>query len=103
MFFLGAGASAPMGIPTMRDFSKNFVGLCEKTLRNRQDFGYMLRDIKRVSGRGFWDLERLLMLIRQAKNINTDINIGLLRKYLFRGESKNKQNFEKTRPVKAEK
>lgn len=94
MFFLGAGASAPMGIPTMRKFSKDFVKYGEKT-ENRETIGYILRDLKRVTGSGAWDLEQLLLLIRQAKNIDSDVAVGLLRKRLFKGESQNKQKFDR--------
>lgn len=93
LLFLGAGASAPMGIPTMRQFTKDFVELCEKP-ENREDIGYWLRDLRRVTGTGAWDLEQLLALIRQAKNTDKDVAVGLLSKNLFRGDSKNKQRFD---------
>lgn len=92
MFFLGAGASVPMGIPTMREFSRGFTEYGEK-LENRETIGYWIRDLKRVTGTGAWDLERLLAMVRQAKNIDSDVAVGLLRKNLFRGESRNKQRF----------
>lgn len=93
LFFLGAGASAPMGIPTMRQFTKDFVELGERP-ENRQDIGYWLRDLRRVTGTGAWDLEQLLVLIRQAKNVNNDVGVGLLSKNLFREGSKNKKRFD---------
>jgi len=93
MFFLGAGASAPMGIPTMRQFSKEFVEYGEKP-ENRERIGYILRDLNRVTGTGAWDLEQLLLLIRQAKSIDNDVAVNLLRKRLFKGESLNKQKFD---------
>ena len=93
MFFLGAGASAPMGIPTMRQFSKDFLEYGEKP-ENRGRIGYILRDLKRVTRTGAWNLEQLLLLVRQAKNIDNDVAVNLLRKRLFIGESKNKQKFD---------
>ena len=94
LFFLGAGASAPIGIPTMRKFSKDFVEYGEKH-ENRETIGYPIRDLIRVTETKAWDLEQLLLLVREAKNINKDVAVSLLRKDLFRGNSQNKQRFDR--------
>ena len=93
MFLLGAGASAPMGIPTMREFTKNFIEYGEKTIDHREEIGYWLRNIKRVTKTKSWNLEQLLSHIRQVKNIKKDININLLDRYLHKGNSQNRKRY----------
>lgn len=95
LFFLGAGASAPMGIPTMRKFSKDFVEYGELP-ENRETIGYLLRNLKKATGIRAWDLEQLLLMVRQARNIKGDVAVDLLKKDLFKGRSQNKQRFERS-------
>lgn len=98
LFFLGAGASAPMGIPTMRKFSKDFVEYGELP-ENRETIGYLLRNLKKATGIRAWDLEQLLLMVRQARNIKGDVAVDLLKKDLFKGRSQNKQRFERSQAL----
>jgi len=93
LFLLGAGASVPMGIPAMRQFTKEFTTYAERR-ENRKSLAYPLRELKKVSEIRAWDLETMLLLVRQARSIKTDAAVHLLTKKLFRSRSKPKKKFE---------
>jgi len=98
VIIIGAGASVPMGIPTMKGFTKEFEKHCDEVLSkdNTTEFiKYNLRYLKKVANLGrYWDLEELLLRVRELKNAENSAITKLYRKFSFKGNSMPKAKFD---------
>ena len=98
VIIIGAGASIPIGIPAMKGFTKEFEKHCDE-VQSMDDakwsMKYNLRHLKQVANLGrYWDLEELLLRVRELKNAENSAITNLYRKYSFRGNSKPKDKFD---------
>lgn len=100
VIIIGAGASVPMGIPAMKGFTKEFEKHCDEVLSlvdATENIKYNLRYLKKVANLGsHWDLEELLLRIRELKNAENSAITKLYRKFSFRGKSKPREKFNQT-------
>lgn len=98
VIIIGAGASVPMGIPAMKGFTKEFEKHCDEILSKDEAkwfIKYILRYLKKAANLGrFWDLEELLLRVRELKNAENSAITKLYRKFSFRGNSKSKDKFD---------
>lgn len=98
VIIIGAGASIPMGIPAMKGFTKEFEKHCEEVLSKddtKEIIKYNLRYLKTVAKLGRdWDLEELLLRVRELKNAENSAITKLYRKFSFKGNSKPKDKFD---------
>lgn len=100
VIIIGAGASVPMGIPAMKGFTKEFEKHCDEVLSlvdATENIKYNLRYLKKVANLGsHWDLEELLLRVRELKNAENSAITKLYRKFSFRGKSKPREKFDQT-------
>ncbi len=98
VIIIGAGASVPMGIPAMKGFTKEFEKHCDEVLSKdstKEIIKYNLRYLKKVANLGrYWDLEELLLRVRELKNAENSAITKLYRKFSFKGNSKPKDKFD---------
>lgn len=98
VIIIGAGASVPMGIPTMKGFTKEFEKHCDEVLSKdytKEFIKYNLRYLKKVANLGsYWDLEELLLRVRELKNAENSAITKLYRKFSFKGNSMPKAKFD---------
>ena len=76
MFLIGAGASCPMGIPTMKGFTDAF----ERKIETEGSFSQktVLERIKNETKKEEWDLESLLLSLRNVLSIEENMAFTLL-------------------------
>lgn len=98
VIIIGAGASVPMGIPAMKGFTKEFEKHCDYVLSKdnaKELIKYNLRYLKKVANLDrYWDLEELLLRVRELKNAENSSITKLYRKFSFRGNSMPKDKFD---------
>jgi hypothetical protein len=95
VIIVGAGASVPMGIPAMKGFTKEFEKHCNEEKSIDLYTKYSLRYLKKVAHLGrYWDLEELLLRVRELKNAENSAITKMYRKFSYKGNSKSKDKFD---------
>ena len=84
MLFLGAGASAPFGIPTMKELVidfENHLASGEENAKETKIYKKIKNDLKRYLGKDA-DLEEVFTVIESMVNFE-DLNLDVFSTYLF--------------------
>lgn len=74
MFLIGAGASCPMGIPTMKNFTRAFENVAEKNYTSKT----IIQRIRGVIKEEDWDLESLIISLRSILSTEEEVSFKVL-------------------------
>jgi NAD-dependent SIR2 family protein deacetylase len=92
IFIIGAGASVPLGIPSMKKFTEEAINSISTPtyLVGGHGIGHPLNQLKRQFKKynedAIWDLEKALQLVREARKLDSNVGINIFRdKFYLKG------------------